>query len=61
MAKTFPTAEDLNAMSNKCEKLSSFKANVLRTTSIGTVDWQKKDGKWSGGALPGKGTGTITA
>ncbi|KAK4495160.1 hypothetical protein PRZ48_013487 [Zasmidium cellare] len=60
MAKTFPTADDLEALSKKCEKLSSFKANVLRTTSLGTVDWQKKDSKWSGGVQPGKGTGTIT-
>jgi len=55
MAKTFPSSEDMEALSTKCTKLSSFKANVLRTTSFGTVDWEKKDAKWSGGVKESKG------
>jgi len=55
MAKTFPSSDDMEALSAKCAKLSSFKANVLRTTSFGTVDWEKKDGKWSGGVQESKG------
>ncbi|KYG41590.1 hypothetical protein M433DRAFT_7831 [Acidomyces richmondensis BFW] len=54
LAKSFPTAEDMEALSKKCSKLSSFKANVLRTTSFGAVDWEKVDGKWSGGVTEGK-------
>ncbi|KAF2767900.1 hypothetical protein EJ03DRAFT_328780 [Teratosphaeria nubilosa] len=55
LSKTFPTSDDMDTLSNKCSKLSSFKANVLRTTRFGTVDWEKKDGKWSGGVTDGKG------
>ena len=55
MGKTFPSAEDMDALSSKCEKLSSFKVNILRATSFGTVEWEKKDSKWSGGVTEGKG------
>jgi hypothetical protein len=55
MKKTFPSAEDLDALSQKLEKLSSFKVSILRATSFGTVDWEKKDGKWAGGVTEGKG------
>ncbi|KAK3114701.1 hypothetical protein LTR53_006712 [Teratosphaeriaceae sp. CCFEE 6253] len=55
LAKSFPSAEDLIALGAKCEKLTSFKASILRTTSFGSVDWEKKDGKWSGGVTEGKG------
>ncbi|KAK5717115.1 hypothetical protein LTR15_009004 [Elasticomyces elasticus] len=55
LAKSFPSAEDMAALSDKCDKLNSFKANVLRTTSFGVVEWEKKDGKWVGGVTEGKG------
>ncbi|KAK5722241.1 hypothetical protein LTR17_014247 [Elasticomyces elasticus] len=55
LAKSFPSAEDMAALSEKCDKLNSFKANVLRTTSFGAVEWEKKDGKWVGGVTEGKG------
>jgi beta-lactamase superfamily II metal-dependent hydrolase len=42
-------------MCKKCERLSSFKANVLRTKTLGTVEWEKKDGKWEGGVKEGQG------
>lgn len=60
LQKTFPTAEDLEALAKTSEKLSSFKANVLRT-SLGTVEWKKSDGKWEGGVKPGKGTFSESA
>ena len=60
LAKTFPSAADMEALSSKCEKLSSFKANVLRTTSFGTVEWDRKNGKWSGGAIEAKGVPVQT-
>jgi len=50
MGKTFPSAEDLKALSSKLEKLSVFKANILKTTSMATVAFEKKDGKWTGEA-----------
>ena len=55
LAKTFPSAADLDALSSKCTKLSSFKANVLRTNTLGNVEWEKKNGKWTGGVQEGKG------
>ena len=55
MTKTFPTAADLQGLSRKLEKLSSFKANILRTSTMGAVDWERKDGRWEGGVQEGKG------
>ena len=55
MMKTFPTAADLQGLSRKLEKLSSFKANILRTSTMGAVDWERKDGRWEGGVQEGKG------
>jgi len=49
MKKTFPSIDDMNALASKCSKLASFKANVLRTTKFGSVEWNRKDSKWSGG------------
>ena len=53
--KTLPSAEDMDALSKKCEKLSVLKADVLKTTTFGSVEWEKKDGKWTGGVTEGKG------
>ncbi|KAK5133462.1 hypothetical protein LTR08_007704 [Meristemomyces frigidus] len=55
LAKSFPSSADMDALSTTCTKLSSFKANVLRTTTFGSVEWEQKDGKWSGGVKEGKG------
>jgi hypothetical protein len=55
MGKTFPSAEDMDALSSKCEKLSSLNVNILRSASFGGVEWAKKEGKWSGGVKEGKG------
>lgn len=55
MGKTFPTEADMDALSKSCEKLSTFKANILRTTSFGSVEWSKEDAKWKGGVVEGKG------
>ena len=55
MTKTFPSDEDLNELSKNLEKLSSFKVSILRATSFGTVDYERKDGKWTGGVTEGKG------
>lgn len=55
LSKTFPSKEDIEALSSHCPKLASFKANVLRTTTFGTVDWEMKDGQWSGGVTEGRG------
>ncbi|KAK4543431.1 hypothetical protein LTR36_005574 [Oleoguttula mirabilis] len=55
LAQSFPSSADMDALSSTCSKLSSFKVNVLRTTTFGTVEWERKDGKWSGGVKEGKG------
>lgn len=55
MAKTFPSEADIETLSKTCEKLSSFKANILRTTSFGSVEWEKEGSKWKGGVAEGKG------
>nr|POE79528.1 hypothetical protein CFP56_07593 [Quercus suber] len=52
--KTFPSEEDMRAMAGKCPKLTSFTVNVLRSTSFGTVKWEKKNDKWSGGVTEGQ-------
>ncbi|TKA73468.1 hypothetical protein B0A55_05956 [Friedmanniomyces simplex] len=54
LAKSFPSAEEMTALNEKCPKLNSFKANVLRTNSFGTVEFERKDGKWTGGVTEGK-------
>jgi hypothetical protein len=54
LAKSFPSADDIMALNRKCPKLTSFKASVLRTTSFGSVNWEKKDNKWSGGVKEGQ-------
>ncbi|CZT15179.1 uncharacterized protein RCC_01064 [Ramularia collo-cygni] len=61
LGKTFPSADDLDALSKTSENLASFKANVLRTTTLGTVEWTKKDGKWQGGVQEGKGMKSVKA
>lgn len=53
--KSFPSAANVDALSKKCSKLSSLKANILRTTSFGTVEWERKNGKWTGGVKEGNG------
>lgn len=49
LAKTFPDVFDMNRLSEKLSKLSNFKANVLRTVTLGTIEWEKVEGKWKGG------------
>ncbi|KAK5143494.1 hypothetical protein LTR04_001874 [Oleoguttula sp. CCFEE 6159] len=53
-ARTFPSKEDMAALSKKCPKLDSFKATVLKTISMGAVEWTKgEDGEWKGGVVDG--------
>lgn len=39
----------MNRLSEKLSKLSNFKANVLRTVTLGNLEWEKVEGKWKGG------------
>ena len=57
VGKTFPSATDMDALTKKCDKRSALRANVLRTTSFGTVAWERKDGKWTGGVKEGTAAG----
>jgi hypothetical protein len=43
----------MDALSKKCDKLTALKANVLRTTSFGTVTWERENIKWTGGVKKG--------
>ena len=61
MRKTFPSIEDLEQLSSKLEKLSLFKANILKTKSMATVHFEKKDGKWTGGVSESKVTASESA
>ena len=61
MGKTFPSVDDLKALSSKLEKLASFKANILKTTSMANVAFEKKDGEWTGGVTESKVTATESA
>ncbi|KAI6856933.1 hypothetical protein KC343_g12293 [Hortaea werneckii] len=59
LAQTFPTEADMQALTkDSCPKLSSFKVSILRTTTFGGVEWEKKEGKWVGGVKEGKGSVT---
>jgi hypothetical protein len=51
LAEVYPSLEDIKALSEKCKKLNSFKANVLRTSSWGSIEWAKNDEKWEGGII----------
>lgn len=54
MGKTFPSADDLKALSSKLEKLSSFKANILKTISMANVAFEKSGNEWTGGVTESK-------
>jgi len=43
--------EEMETLSTKCEKLNSFKANVMRRTNIQSLSWAKPDKKWEGGLV----------
>ncbi|KAK4983079.1 hypothetical protein LTR50_007431 [Elasticomyces elasticus] len=49
LEKAFPSKEDMEKLGERCAKLTSFKASILRTTSMGTAEWTKADGTWKGG------------
>ncbi|KAK6415038.1 hypothetical protein LTR95_017640 [Oleoguttula sp. CCFEE 5521] len=42
-----PSQGDLDALSSKCSKLASLKANVFRDPRLGVVEWERKNGVWS--------------
>ncbi|KAF1983795.1 hypothetical protein K402DRAFT_155998 [Aulographum hederae CBS 113979] len=44
-----PDAKAMQKLSQQCSKLHSLKISVLRTTSSGTVDWDRSAGFWKGG------------
>ncbi len=54
--KAFPCEKDMKALSAKCPKLTSFKANILRTSTLGFVEWTKDEasGEWKGGVTEGE-------
>ncbi|KAK3674335.1 hypothetical protein LTR78_005804 [Recurvomyces mirabilis] len=54
LATSFPSASDMEALSKKCPNLKTFKVSVLRTTSFGALEWERKDGKWKGGLAEAK-------
>lgn len=50
LEKAFPTAEDMSTLRGKCKKMNSFKANILRSSAMPTVEWtSKEDSPWTGG------------
>ncbi|KAI9718059.1 MAG: hypothetical protein M1812_004317 [Candelaria pacifica] len=51
LLKAFPSAEDMKSLGAKCPKLTSFKASILRTISLGSVEWTKNgtSEEWQGG------------
>ncbi|KAG9700253.1 hypothetical protein KCU95_g779, partial [Aureobasidium melanogenum] len=46
---TFPSQAEIEALGEKCKRLTSFKADILRSSAMQTIKWEKKDDKWSGG------------
>jgi hypothetical protein len=61
LQKVLPSLDDIKVLSEKCKSLNSFTANVLRTSSWGSVEWTKNGETWEGGAKeavePTKGSG----
>ncbi|KAI4748643.1 hypothetical protein E4T50_01071 [Aureobasidium sp. EXF-12298] len=51
---TFPSQSEIEALAEKCKRLASFKADILRSSAMQTVEWEKKDEKWSGGVQAAK-------
>lgn len=49
-----PSKKDMESLSAKCKQLNSFKANILRSSAMGAVEWVKKDDKWGGGVQAAK-------
>lgn len=49
MEKVFPSKSDMETLTKKCEKLNSFKANVLRSKSLPSLEWERKREVWTGG------------
>ncbi len=39
----------MNRLAEKLANLSSFKANVLRTKTLGEIEWEMVEKKWKGG------------
>lgn len=46
LEKAFPSKTDMEGLAEKCKNLASFKANILRSNSLGQIEWEKKDGEW---------------
>ncbi|THX19735.1 hypothetical protein D6D17_01112 [Aureobasidium pullulans] len=57
---TFPSASEIQTLGEKCKRLSSFKADILRSSAMQTIEWEKKDDKWSGGIKAAKTELKIT-
>ncbi|KAG9737303.1 hypothetical protein KCU73_g10030, partial [Aureobasidium melanogenum] len=51
---TFPSQAEIKALGEKCKRLTSFKADILRSSAMQTIEWEKKDDKWSGGVKAAK-------
>ncbi|KAI4717058.1 hypothetical protein E4T48_06750 [Aureobasidium sp. EXF-10727] len=51
---TFPSQSEIEALGEKCKRLTSFKADILRSSAMQTIEWEKKDDKWSGGVKAAK-------
>lgn len=49
--KIYHTKEEMEELSTKCSKLSSFKANIMRRTNVQSLSWSKPGDKWDGGVL----------
>ena len=49
LEKSMPSQADIETLAEKCKQFNSFKANVLRSSAMDAVEWNKKDDKWTGG------------
>lgn len=49
-----PSVKDMEKLGEKCKQLDSFKANILRSSAMDSVEWTRKDDKWEGGVTPAK-------
>ncbi|KAF4548516.1 Hypothetical protein D9617_27g044830 [Elsinoe fawcettii] len=49
----FPGEKELKELEEAGSKLQSFKATVLRSAHLQKLEWEKKDGRWTGGFIRG--------
>ncbi|KAI9819119.1 MAG: hypothetical protein M1827_007275 [Pycnora praestabilis] len=51
LKKAFPSQSDMTSLGTSCSQLKSFRVNILRTETLGSVEWNRDSpsAEWKGG------------